>query len=197
MKLRGATTFLAALAALGLIAPAAAGATPVTLAPPGNSAIGQYLEVVPGDTGATPPRSGGSIAGGGGAAGGHVGGQGGIATPLSAAQRGRLGQLGAGGRTLLAVVDGTAPAAIGAAPSVAARRRSPEGRTAGLSEARQDSSHVARMLDEVRAPSAGSLLLSAADGGGAGGLGPALPAMALVSAAAAGAYAIRRRRSRS
>jgi hypothetical protein len=104
------------LVALALLAmPAAAIAkAPKTNAPPGNSAIDQYLETVPDAGGASPPRP---PAGGGSSAG-----------ALTAAQRARLDRLGPDGRTLVAAVDATSPArstssgsGTGAPPRRAAR----------------------------------------------------------------------------
>ncbi len=84
------------IAACALEAPGAAlGAPkpPKYLAPPGNSAVSQYLEVVPTAGGSEPPRSGGA---------GH--------TPtLSPGQRHVLSRYGDEGRTLIAIVAATAP----------------------------------------------------------------------------------------
>src|SRR5215207_873445 len=93
------TRLLPALVALALLAvPAAATAqAPKTNAPPGNSAIDEYLETVPGASGNQRPRT---PATGGGAA----------AKPaLSQAERARLERLGPDGRALADAVDATAP----------------------------------------------------------------------------------------
>jgi hypothetical protein len=84
------------LVALLLIAlPSAALAqTPQTNAPPGNSAIDEYLETVPGATGNQRPRSGGDPAD----------------ATLTPAQRARLERLGPDGKALADAVDATAPA---------------------------------------------------------------------------------------
>jgi hypothetical protein len=91
------TRVLSAFVALVLMAaPAAATAQePSTNAPPGNSAIDEYLETVPGATGNQRPRApaGGSAAG-----------------ALTPAQRARLQRLGSDGRILVGVVDATSPA---------------------------------------------------------------------------------------
>ena len=94
---------LGALAALVL--PAGALAKRTTVAPPGNSGISQYLEVVPTAAGPSPPSVGGGPVGGG---------QGGVLTDL---QRHRLDGSGPNGRTLVTVVDATAPQQPGAAPA--------------------------------------------------------------------------------
>jgi hypothetical protein len=86
---------LSALVVLMLIiAPSAAIARPPTNAPPGNSAIDEYLETVPSVTGDQRP--------------GTPGAGGGMLTP---AQRQRLERLGPDGKTLADAVDATAPAA--------------------------------------------------------------------------------------
>jgi hypothetical protein len=89
-----------ALVILALGAPAAtASKRPKYVAPPGNSAVQQYLEVVPTDSGTTPPRAGGSGSGAAGA--------------LSPGQRRTLDGLGSQGRQLAAVVQATAPLPTG------------------------------------------------------------------------------------
>jgi hypothetical protein len=85
---------LVTVATLAVALPAAAAARPpVLLAPPGNSGITQYSEVVPSDQGATPPRAGGAPGNG----------------PVTLAQQRRFDRLGADGRTLAAVAKATAP----------------------------------------------------------------------------------------
>ena len=110
---------LSVLVALLLIAlPSSAGAqTPQTNAPPGNSAIDEYLETVPGATGNQRPRT--------------PSGDGSDAT-LTPAQRARLERLGPDGKALADAVDATAPAPTkageGRAPAIApdsAQGRSP------------------------------------------------------------------------
>jgi hypothetical protein len=88
------TRALVALVAIALVLPATAAAAPQapqTNAPPGNSAIDEYLETVPGATGNTRPGQ----KGGGG---------------LTAAQRARLQRLGPDGKTLANAVDATSSA---------------------------------------------------------------------------------------
>ena len=87
---------LFALVTLALIAtPATALAQqPQTNAPPGNSAIDEYLETVPGASGNQRPRSPGAGPSGG----------------LTAAQRADLQRLGSDGRALADAVDATSPA---------------------------------------------------------------------------------------
>lgn len=85
---------LATLIALALLVPAAAAAQESRgNAPPGNSAIDEYLETVPDVSGNGIPRRSGDDGG-----------------PLNAAQRDRLERLGADGRTLATIVESTSPA---------------------------------------------------------------------------------------
>jgi hypothetical protein len=69
---------------------------PQTNAPPGNSAVDEYLETVPGATGNTRPRKPAQGTKGSGV--------------LSAAERARLERLGPDGKTLADAVEATAPA---------------------------------------------------------------------------------------
>jgi len=87
------TRVLMLLVALVLFMPAAAVAQE-TNAPPGNSAIDEYLETVPSASGNTVPRP--PAAGGGD-------------STLTPAQRARLERLGEDGRTLANVVEATSP----------------------------------------------------------------------------------------
>ena len=190
------TRILMALATLALVSPALAAAKGVvTIAPPGDSAVSQYVEVVPGDTGASPPQAGG--------------GQGG---PITSGQRGQLDRLGASGRTLAAVVAATAPepiaAADGSAWAAASDRR---GRTAtsgvagrrgagpgaGVSPGALTGTDTSRVVSGAGAPSAPALILDAAAGGGASGLGIFLPVIMVACAVGVVAGALRQRRSRS
>ncbi|MDX6682870.1 MAG: hypothetical protein QOG94_2909 [Solirubrobacteraceae bacterium] len=91
---------LSALVVLLLIATpcTAIARAPQTNAPPGNSAIDEYLETVPGATGNQRPRQPGAAGGSSNAT-------------LTPTQRARLERLGADGKTLADAVDATAPAA--------------------------------------------------------------------------------------
>jgi hypothetical protein len=195
------TRILAPVASVLLLLPAAAGARPRVLVPPGDSAISQYVEVVPTDMGATPPGVGAT--------------QGGALTP---AQRHRLDQLGADGRTLVSVVDQTAPAPIaGSAPprsqasAAGARPASTVGNASaapGAGTGAPDRSAAARahssngalapsLLAGAGARSPISLIADAATGGGGGGLGIWLPAILVAAALLALTAAIRARRTHS
>jgi hypothetical protein len=103
---------LTVLAALALLLPGAASAQdPVTNAPPGNSAIDEYLETVPGATGdvrpGAPTDSG----------------------ALPSAQRAALERLGPDGRLLADIVEATGgkPAANGKQGATAAPAAAEEG----------------------------------------------------------------------
>lgn len=94
------TRALWALIVLALTVPATAVAqTPATNAPPGNSAIDEYLETVPGASGAQRPRAP-SQAGGG--------------SVLTPTQRAQLERRGPDGRALADAVEATAPSAAAA-----------------------------------------------------------------------------------
>jgi hypothetical protein len=185
-----AQTLLLSLLALAL--PATASATHrVTVAPPGDSGISQYLEVVPTAQGATPPGPGG------GAGGGAGGGQGGA---LTASQRRRLSALGPDGRTLAAVVDATAPQSLGVpVPSRAATRSAISGgRTGALGTGGPASgaqSGGGTNLRAAPASSPASLVFDAAAGSGSGGGSVWLPAFMLASLIGFTLVAVRRRRT--
>src|SRR3954470_1588618 len=93
------TRLLSAFVALVLLAPLPAAATaqaPQTNAPPGNSAIDEYLETVPSATGNERPRPPGSKGG---------------PSVLTPSQRAKLERLGPDGKALVAAVEATAPPA--------------------------------------------------------------------------------------
>jgi hypothetical protein len=154
-----------ATAALLMLPATAAAKPPAALAPPGQSAISQYVEVVPNDMGSTPTHPGRAPTG-----------------ALTSGQRRQLNSLGADGRTLADVVDATAqPAVPGSAETRADLR-------VGRSQRRGESSGTAiggsgvpgGQLSGPGTRSTVSLLLSAAGGGG-GGLGVLLPAIMAVA----------------
>jgi hypothetical protein len=149
---------LAALVAIAMCVPAAAVAQGArTNAPPGNSAIDEYLETVPGATGNAVPRP--PVAGAG---------------TLSAAQRARLEQHGADGRTLANIVEST---------SVVPRKQRPAKSEATPPDAKGRSPLTAA--------------LGVAEGDGDGGMGLLLPAILLASLLAVIALVLLRRRSAS
>lgn len=92
------TRAITALVVLAFAWPAAAQAqAPQTNAPPGNSAIDEYLETVPGASGSKRPQPPA-----------QNGGDGGEGT-LTPAERARLERLGPDGKTLANAVDATSP----------------------------------------------------------------------------------------
>jgi len=162
-----------------------------TVAPPGDSGITQYLEVVPTAQGGSPPRAGG------GAGGGTTGGQGGA---LTASQQRQLNALGPDGRTLAAVVDATAPQSLGvpvpgrAANGSASSVRGAGGAGVGAQASGADSVPAAS-LPHASGSSPASLMLDAAAGRGGGGLGWLLPAFMLASSVGVTLVVVRRRRT--
>ncbi len=170
------------IASCALGAPGAALAAskpPKYLAPPGNSAVSQYLEVVPTAGGSEPPRSG---------SGGH-------ASTLSPGQRHVLSRYGSEGRTLIAVVAATAPTASTESPSQSAGPRgsrsvrSGSGGTSGTPGGTSATPPVPSKAPLVGASTSGnvspvSAVLAAAtgrvDGGGIGILLPLLMGLGLL-----------------
>ncbi len=169
------TRALAAFAALALVLPVAASAqAPPTNAPPGNSAIDEYLETVPGATGPVRPRPPSSNGASGGGA-------------LTPAQRDRLRRLGPDGRTLADAIDATSPprTAVPAQPA-------PGDGSAPKARSAQKGERAAEGRSPLREV-AGAL------GGGddGGGMGLALPAVLVATLLAALAVVVARRRATS
>jgi hypothetical protein len=160
---------LAALVALALIAaPAAASAqTQKTNAPPGNSAIDEYLETVPAASGNVRPRPG--------AAGG------GSSSSLTAAERARLEKLGPDGKTLADAIDATSPDRS-SGTGAGAGSGSP---SAGSVSAGDGRSPISQVFD------------GAVGRDGGGGMGVLLPAILLASLLGIVTLAVMRRRSAS
>jgi hypothetical protein len=160
------TRTLTALAVLALLLPSAAAAqAPETNAPPGNSAIDEYLETVPAATGNARPRRPG---------------QGGRTGALTASQRQALDQLGPDGRELVAVVDAT-----GSAPAP----RAPGG--SGGSAAAPATGQVAGA--QARSPMRAALAAAVGPSDGEG-MGALLPVILLASLLGVMAIAVARRR---
>lgn len=111
------TRAITALVVLALALPALAHAqAPQTNAPPGNSAVDEYLETVPGASGAKRPRPA----------------QSGGPSVLSAPERERLERLGPDGKALADAVEATAPA-----PRTGSERLPDVSEGAGRSPARE------------------------------------------------------------
>lgn len=158
------------IVALTLAAPAQARRS-ATLAPPGNSAVSQYLETVPTDKGNGVAAPLGRQGGGGQGSGGQGG-------ALEPSQRRALNRVGADGRTLAAVVDATSPTASEASTAASGGRTPRGNRTSALSPA---NSLSPKALASGGAQSPASLMLSGAIGHGGGGVGVLLPALMLVA----------------
>jgi hypothetical protein len=168
-------TLLVLVPALAL--PAVAGARPATLAPPGNPAISQYLEVVPTDGGGSPPSS--SHSHGNGA--------------LTSAQRHALVRRGAAGRALAAVVDATAPGTTSAAASQPQGvSGTPSAPAATGSGGHENSASGQLSAGGVRSPLS-SVLAAATGHGGGGGMGILLPALLVGGVLVAAVIGLRRR----
>jgi len=134
------TRVLAALVALVLIAlPSGATAqTRETNAPPGNSAIDEYLETIPGATGNQRPRAPGA---------GGVGANPGALTP---SERARLERLGPDGKALADAVDATAPAKPKqSVPVPAAEGRSPLGEVVDAAVGRDGGAGMGALLPAI------------------------------------------------
>jgi hypothetical protein len=172
------------LIAFALAAPSAAAAHPPRyLAPPGNSGLSQYLEVVPSDMGQAPPsaqpRTGGA---------------------LTTGQRQQLNRLGPDGRTLAAVAESTAPPPAQASAGVPGTHRPQSARQTGSGSdlSQPPPSQSARDLSPSGASSPADSVLSAAVGTDGGGvLGILLPILLLTCAVAVIGRAIWRRAQQS
>lgn len=156
------TRTMTILAVLSVALPAAASAhAPATLAPPGNSGVSQYLEVVPTDSGSKPTGTSGSSGGG-----------------LSAHQQHRLDSLGSAGRTLANVVSTTAPAPIATHSDLKRAKQAGAASQQSTGASAAGSKPVGR--GAVRSP-VSSLVSAALGSGGGGGLGWFLPVLIAAS----------------
>jgi hypothetical protein len=177
---------IALVVALGV--PASAQARVHTIAPPGNSGVGQYLETVPTAGGAQPsntvhpvvgavsksgkPPGAGATGGGVGATGGGSGSAGGGA--ISPSTQRSLAAHGPAGAAAAALARATAP--------VPARRPDPE---ASAAASGGGSSPAASVLKSLTGSTSG------------GGLGPLLPSLLVASVLGAAVLALLRRRRTS
>jgi hypothetical protein len=162
-----------ALAILALTAPVAQAAQrPKDLAPPGDSAVSQYLETVPTDMGGTPPRSGGTAS-----------------NVLPPSESRRLDQSGAAGRTLVAIVAASAPPAPPAPHRAASTRKADRGSSSGSDQASLGDQLVGSGLPT----SPLSAFVAASTGRDGGGAGILLPLVLLATALLIGVAVVRRR----
>ena len=155
------------LALIVLLLPAAASARLRTIAPPGDSAVSQYVESVPTAKGKSPTSS--------------LGDQPGALTP---SQSQALDRAGPDGRTLAAVVDATSPPASGAHRSGSHEASSGSG--AG-------GTFPSGAISGKGARSPVSSVLAAATGSG-GGMGLLLPVLMAAAALGVAVLALLRRR---
>jgi len=164
---------LASLLGLSLGSPAAS-ARRRTVAPPGYSAVSQYVEDVPTAKGGRPtttihPGGSGSGGSGGSSAGGGHGGVG-----VSRRTERALLKLGANGASAAAFAGATAPG--GSQPPAEGRRRSSGAATTG-------------------SPALASLVNAATGSSSGGGMGAILPVLLLFVALGATALRLRHRRA--
>jgi hypothetical protein len=177
-----------------LAVPATAEASNRTIAPPGNSGVGQYVETVPTAGGGRPTDTvhpgggaghsggpGGTSSGGpSGTSGGSGGGGGGSAITASTAHA--LAQQGPVGAAAAALAEATAPQK----PRSSARANSPgPAGSIPAASASQGSSPAASVFKALSGSTSG------------GGLGPVLPIVLIGSALAAAVLALMRRRRAS
>jgi hypothetical protein len=177
--------------ALGLSVPSLASARGRVLAPPGNSGIGQYVEVVPTAGGGQPSNTVHSHGAAGGVPGGRNGGTGG-----SGGAGGSGGTGGSGGGAVSPATakalaahgnDGKAAASLAAATAPAIAHHgagSSTGSSGGSGSAASPSGS-----------SPTSSVLKALTGSSGGGLGPIIPVVLIASLLGAAGLALRRRRA--
>lgn len=177
------TRVLATFTVLLLAFPAGAIARghPIVLAPPGNSAVSQYVEVVPTAAGGGVPRNpgGGGTAGGGG---------------LTSAQARSDNRLGQAGRLLVAVVQATAPNSAGGSVGASGEVGPRAGRGDAVGQGSASSSGVHAQL-AAAGSSPISSVLAAATGNGQSGLGFVLLGLLLAAGVAVAAGAVLRQRA--
>lgn len=160
-----------------LLIPAAAGARVRTVAPPGNSAVNQYVESVPTAGGGRPT---GTIHAGGSAGSGGSG-------PVAPSTQHALAQQGADGLAASALARATAPAA-GARPSNRAS-------STGSSGASGAGTHSMPRAGGGGSSGVAAVLKTLTGSSSHGGLGLLLPLILIVTAIGSGVFALRRRRA--
>jgi hypothetical protein len=158
------TAALTVALALCAVAPAAAD----TVAPPGNSGVDQYMEVVPSAKGPSAPGT--------------------QRDALSSAAQRQLESQGAEGRRLARIVNTTAPA-----PPATTKRSQPSRKATAPAGGHSTAERPAR-VPRGDSPLA-SVAKAIGDGSGSGGMGAVLPLLLVVSTAVLAALALWRRRS--
>lgn len=184
--------------ALALAAPSAAQARVHTIAPPGNSGVGQYLETVPTAGGGQPTNTlhavGGAIGGSGGSGGaGGTAVSSGNAAPSGTGASSGTGAIATSTRRALAA-QGPAGAAAAALAQATAPPSSPNSARAARARAHSAVSAAATGRGSSPAASVFKSLTGATSGGG---LGPLLPFLLIGSLVGAGVLAVLRRRRTS
>jgi len=173
--------------AILLATPAWAHARVHTIAPPGNSGVGQYLETVPTARGGQPsntvhPRAGGVGVGVGGPGGpgstGGSGGSGAVVTIAPSTQRALAGK-GPDGVAAAALAQATAPRDAPSHPSAGGTAAAPSVPSASTGDGSSPTASVFKALT-------GST--------GGGGVGPLLPIILIGSVLAAAGLVVTRRR---
>lgn len=177
---------IASLVSLALL-PASAGANGKRVAPPGNSAVSQYLEVVPTAGGGRPSTaigSGGSVGSpGSGGSGGY-----GASSALTPAIQHALAQQGSAGQRVAALANST---------GLAARARTARHRHHTQMTAPSNAGASGRRTTSSRTNGGTPLTTLAkalAGSSASGGLSPLLPAVLIVTALGGGLLAALRRR---
>lgn len=187
---------IAVVLAVGV--PASAQARVHTIAPPGNSGVGQYLETVPTAGGAQPTNTVHPVVGGVGGSNGSGGSHGSGGSSGSTGPGGGAGSPGGGAissSTQRALAgQGPTGAAAAALAQATAPPRSP--RPAG-SDHRLASSAVSAASTGGGSSPASSVLKSLTGSTSAGGLGPLLPSLLIASVLGAAVLALLRRRRTS
>ena len=174
---------LALSALLVLVTSALAHAKGASSPPPGNSAVSQYLEQVPGVTGGKPANRVPSQ----GAGSTH----GNSAIPPST--RRALASQGATGAADASLAQATAPSSAGSGKSTPAGHAS-RARRAQSGGASSAATGASSSLAFKSASSPTSSVIKALGGSSSGGLGWLLPAILIASVVAAGVLALLRRR---
>ena len=163
------TAAIAAALALSAAAPAAA----QTVAPPGNSGVDQYMEVVPSAKG---PAAPGTQQG-----------------ALSSTTQRKLQSQGADGRRLAQIVSTTAPVRPATTKTPRADRKAAAPK-AGAPAVKHAAADRPAPLPRGDSPLA-SVAKAIGDGSGSGGMGAVLPLLLIVSTTVLAAVALWRRRS--
>jgi hypothetical protein len=161
---------------VALALPAVAHAQGQTNAPPGNSGITQYVEVVPNASGGKPSKNVRSKAN---------------RSPLSARQQKQLAASGADGQQLSQVVAGTSPSTASATP---AKKPAHPSKKKAKKPTRTTADSTSSQLKDAAAVAAAFSKSDGGGGGGASGIGVPLIALMALSALLVGAMTLLRRR---